>query len=153
MRGRPRETGGERRRRLTFAGLTLVAISALPLAVASGQGDDCGAGCEQYVDPFSQPDGRPAPNDSRRPTVRITGMPNSGCTTRSFRLSVDVRDQSTLRSARFLLNRDQILTTRKKRFRVGVPARNLRSGTYRVTVVAVDAGGRRGRASSRFRRC
>lgn len=54
-------------------------------------------------------------------------------------MRVRVRDRSGLRNTRFLLNCDEILATRNKTFRVGVPARNLRPGHYSVKVVAVDA--------------
>ena len=132
---------------LLIAGLVLSIALSSGLPGASGQS----AGDDQYADPFDD-ENAGSPDDRRRPRVQVTLVPRGSCTTRSFRAQVTVRDSSSV-STTFRLNRDRIVMTKSKEFDIGVPARNLRSGRYRLSVFAIDATGRQATTRRTFRRC
>jgi hypothetical protein len=88
----------------------------------------------------------------RRPTARMAGVPNK-CVRGSFNTRVRIRAAGELRSVRVTLNGRRIMSTRKKSFSVRIPGRTLRSGRYRLRVVATDSLGRKVRISRTFRRC
>jgi hypothetical protein len=88
----------------------------------------------------------------RRPTARVSGVPGS-CVRGGFNTRIRIRAAGELRSVRVTLNGRRIMTTRKKSFSVRIPGRTLRSGRYRLRVVATDSLGRTVRISRSFRRC
>jgi hypothetical protein len=90
--------------------------------------------------------------DRSPPRIAIRGLPR-GCASRGFRLRIRIGDRSRLRGAQVRLDGRLVRTTKRKRLRLRVPARTLRAGRHRVTVVARDSPGNRARKSVRFRRC
>lgn len=94
---------------------------------------------------------RPAAR-SRRPTGRVAGVP-AHCVRGNFNARVRIRAAGDLRRVRVRLNGRQVMSTTRKSFSVRIPARSMRSGRYRLTVVATDGLGRTARVSRAFRRC
>jgi hypothetical protein len=95
---------------------------------------------------------QPAAQRRRRPRARVSGVP-SRCTRSNFRTRVRVRAAAGVRSVRVSLDGRRLLSTRRSNFNLRVPARRLRAGRHRLTVVVRDRNGRRARISRVFRRC
>ena len=89
----------------------------------------------------------PPAADSRPPAVAAS----RACVARSFRARVRVDEP--VRSVVVSLNGRRIRTTTSASFTVRVPARRLRRGINRLTVVATDVAGNRTRRTFRFRAC
>jgi len=90
--------------------------------------------------------------DTRAPRIRVAGVPRH-CVTRSFRARVRIGDSSRLRIARVRLDRRRLASSRRKRFRVRIPAASLQPGRHVIRVVATDTAGNRATRKVRFRRC
>ena len=95
----------------------------------------------------------PGVRDRTRPHISVGGVPRRGCTREPFRARVRIREQSRLRFADLRLDNRRLRRTRRKGFRVLIPARRLRPGVHRLRVRAVDAAGNRTSRTIRFRRC
>jgi hypothetical protein len=108
-----------------------------------------GASCQAEGAQTTPP---PAAQRARRPRARVAGVPRR-CTRSNFRTRVRVRAAAGVRSVRVTLDGRRLVTTRRSTFGVRVPARRLRSGLHRLTVVVRDRNGRRARISRTFRRC
>ncbi len=87
-----------------------------------------------------------------RPRVTAAGFPRR-CTSRSFRARVRVVSADSRHKATVLLDGRRIAKTRRTSSKLRVPARRLRRGRHRVSVIVRDAAGNRTRRSFRFRRC
>jgi Tol biopolymer transport system component len=87
-----------------------------------------------------------------RPRVAAAGFPRQ-CTSRSFRARVRVVSADSRHKATVLLDGKRIAKTRRTSVKLRVPARRLRRGRHRVSVIVRDAAGNRTRRSFRFRRC
>jgi hypothetical protein len=94
----------------------------------------------------------PPAGQTRRPTARVAGVPSS-CVRGSFSARIRIRATGELRSVRVTLNGRRIMSTKQKSFTVRIPGRTLRSGRYRLRVVATDSLGRTVRITRAFRRC
>ena len=86
------------------------------------------------------------------PRVRVSGVPRR-CTSRSFRARIEVTSRISLRRVDVFLDGRRVARTTKARFGLRVHARRLAVGRHRLSVVAADRAGGRGRASARFSRC
>jgi hypothetical protein len=108
-------------------------------------------GCQAEA---AQPPARepPAARRPRRPRARVAGVPTR-CTRANFGTRVRVTAAAGVRSVRVMLDGRRIASTRRATFRLRVPARALRSGRHRLTVVVEDRNGRRARITRGFRRC
>ena len=95
----------------------------------------------------------PGVRDRIRPHISVGGVPRRGCTREPFRARVRIREQSRLRFADLRLDNRRLRRTRRKGFRVLIPARGLRPGVHRLRLRAVDAAGNRAARTIRFRRC
>jgi hypothetical protein len=71
----------------------------------------------------------------------------------SFNARVRIRASGELRSVRVTLNGRRVMSTKRKSFGVRIPGRTMRSGRYRLRVVATDSLGRKVRITRTFRRC
>jgi len=108
-------------------------------------------GCQaESAQPTPEP---PAAKRPARPRARVAGVPTRRCTRASFSTRVRVNAAAGVRSVRVTLNGRRLMTTRRSTFNLRVPARSLRSGRHRLTVVVEDRRGRRARVSRTFRRC
>jgi streptogramin lyase len=94
----------------------------------------------------------PPAAQTRRPTARVAGVPST-CVRGSFNARIRIRAAGELRRVRVTLNGRRVMSTRRKSFSVRIPARTLRSGRYRLRVVATDSLGRTVRITRTFRRC
>jgi hypothetical protein len=95
----------------------------------------------------------PCARDRKAPRVRFRGPPRRRCTRRDFRLRVRIGERTPLRRAAAYLDGRLLLATQRKVFHKRIAARPLRPGRHRLTVIARDAAGNRGRKTLRFRRC
>ena len=87
-------------------------------------------------------------------TARMAGFPPARrCVARDFRTVVRARGDRPPRRMRVLLDGRTIGVTERASMPVRVPARRLRAGRHRLTVVVTDAEGRTTRVSRVFRRC
>ena len=91
--------------------------------------------------------------DRRAPNVEVGGVRASGCLRAAFTARVAIRDRSRLRRVVVTLDGRVIMRTRKKSFRVSVPASSMRAGRHTLRVHAIDARGNRRAVSRVFRRC
>lgn len=89
----------------------------------------------------------PQARDSRAPAVRAS----RACSSRTLRARVRVDEP--VRSVVVSLNGRRVLRTARASFTVRVPARRLRRGRNRLTVVATDRAGNRSVRTLRFRAC
>jgi hypothetical protein len=80
-------------------------------------------------------------------------VPSRSCTGRDFRVQVRIRDRSSLRYARLLLDGGRRVSTTRKTFNVPIPASRLRSGRHLIAVTSSDLAGNRAARSVSFRRC
>jgi len=96
----------------------------------------------------------PPAGDQAAPRITIAGVRGlrRSCTRRSFRVRIRVRE-SRLRRVDVLLDGRRIRRTSRKRFSVRVPARAIRAGRHRLTIVATDRAGNRRVVRRVFRRC
>ena len=92
------------------------------------------------------------PIDRRAPRIHAAGIPR-GCAAEPFVARFRVLDASPLRSARVRLDERTILTPRRKRFGVRIPADRLDAERHTISVTATDAAGNWSKRSFRFRRC
>ena len=90
--------------------------------------------------------------DARAPRIRAAGIPRR-CTRRGFRATFRIVDASRVRSARIRLNSRRVASARRRRLKIWIPARRLRGGRHKITVIATDAAGNRRVRRFRFRRC
>ena len=95
---------------------------------------------------------KPPAAQRRRPSARVAGIPDH-CVRGSFNARVRVRASGELRRVRVTLNGRRVMTTTRKSFSVRIPGRTMRSGRYRLKVVATDSLGRSTSVTRRFRRC
>jgi hypothetical protein len=109
-------------------------------------------GCQAEAVQPTPPTEQPAARRARRPRAGVSGVPRR-CTRSNFSTRVRVRAASGVRSVRVTLDGRRLVSTRRSSFNVRVPARRLRAGRHRLTVVVRDANGRRARISRTFRRC
>ena len=86
------------------------------------------------------------------PRVTAGSLPKR-CTSRSFRVRVRIASADSRHRATVLLDGRRIAKTQRTSFKLRVPARRLRRGRHRVTVLVRDVAGNRTRRSFRFRRC
>ncbi len=93
------------------------------------------------------------PAAKRRPRARVTGVPTRRCTRANFSTRVRVTAAAGVRSVQVMLDGRRIASTRRGTFNLRVPARTLRSGRHRLTVVVRDRNGRQARVSRVFQRC
>ena len=92
--------------------------------------------------------------DNKAPRIRVAGVPRRGCARTGFRARVRIAERwSGLRRASLALGRRRIVVTGRKRFSRRIPAKRLRAGRHRLTVVAVDRAGNRSVKRIGFRRC
>lgn len=91
--------------------------------------------------------------DRRAPNVAVGGVQASGCLRSAFTARVAIRDRSRLRNVVVTLDGRTIMRTRRKNFRVSVPASSMRAGRHTLRVLAIDAHGNRRAVSRAFRRC
>ena len=91
--------------------------------------------------------------DRRAPAVEVGGVRASGCLRAAFTARVAIRDRSRLRRVVVTLDGRVIMRTRKKSFRVSVPASSMRAGRHTLRVHAIDTHGNRRAVSRSFRRC
>jgi uncharacterized repeat protein (TIGR01451 family) len=91
--------------------------------------------------------------DRRAPAVAVGGVRASGCLRSAFTARVAIRDRSRMRRVVVSLDGRAILRTRKKSFRVSVPASSMRAGRHTLRVLAIDSRGNRRVVSRSFRRC
>ncbi|MGH3951665.1 MAG: DUF11 domain-containing protein [Pseudonocardiaceae bacterium] len=91
--------------------------------------------------------------DSRAPRIAVAGVRRSSCVRGAFRARFRVRDASRLRRVVVKLNGRTIKRTKRKRFKVRINAKVMRSGRHRVRVIAVDRAGNRRVMRRSFRRC
>jgi hypothetical protein len=75
------------------------------------------------------------------------------CAARRLRFRVRVGSAEPLRAAQVVVDGKLVRSSRRGRFRLRLPARRLRPGRHRISVLAIDSAGRRASESSRFRRC
>jgi hypothetical protein len=101
----------------------------------------------------AQPPTTERPTAQRRPRARVTGVPSRRCTRANFSTRVRVTAAAGVRSVRVMLDGRRIASTRRAAFNLRVPARALRSGRHRLTVVVRDRNGRQARVSRVFQRC
>jgi hypothetical protein len=90
--------------------------------------------------------------DLAPPSIRVRGVPRR-CTSRSFRGRARVRDESSLRRVRVLVDRRRVRSRGRARVSFRVPARRLGGGSHRISARARDAARNRATARVRFRRC
>jgi hypothetical protein len=95
----------------------------------------------------------PCIRDLRAPRVRIRGGPLKRCAVHDFTARVRIGERSPLRRAALYVDGRFKLDTRRKTFRRRVQVNRLRSGRHRLTVIARDSSGNRGRTTLHFRRC
>lgn len=112
----------------------------------------CAEGSACQAEAGAQTPNPPAVQRARRPRARVSGMPTR-CIRSNFRTRVRIRAAAGVRRVRVTLNGRRLVTTRRSNFAVRVPARRLRAGRHRLTVVVRDRNGRRARVSRTFRRC
>jgi hypothetical protein len=93
----------------------------------------------------------PAQPAATPPLVRAARV-RRACSSRSFRVRASASAGSRVQRVTVYLNGRRITSTRRSSFRLRLPAR-LRRGRHRLTVIAVDAAGRRTRRVLRFRVC
>jgi len=86
------------------------------------------------------------------PSVGVRGVPRA-CTASGFTARISIVDTSRITSVRVFLDRRRLRSTRRKRFRVVVPAGRLSSGSHRVRVVVRNSSGARRVVTRRFTRC
>jgi hypothetical protein len=108
-----------------------------------------GCQAETAQPPTTEP---PAARRPARPRARVAGVPRR-CTRANFSTRVRVTAAAGVRSVRVILDGRRILSTRRATFRLRVPARALRSGRHRLTVVVRDRNGRQARITRGFQRC
>ena len=87
------------------------------------------------------------------PRVRVRRVPTRRCTRRDFTARVRIGERGGLRRAVLYVDGKRVRVTRRRAFRRRIRASRMRPGRHRVTVVARDAAGNRGRRTKRFRRC
>ena len=87
------------------------------------------------------------------PRVRLRRVPTRRCTRRDFTARVRIGERGGLRRAALYLNGRRARIISRRAFRLRIPASRMRPGRHRVTVIARDAAGNRGRGTKRFRRC
>ncbi|MDQ3573066.1 MAG: hypothetical protein M3383_09440 [Actinomycetota bacterium] len=75
------------------------------------------------------------------------------CASQGFRVRVKIASADSRHKAKVSLDGRRIAKTRKASFKLRVPAKRLRRGRHRVTVLVRDVAGNRTRRSFRFRRC
>jgi hypothetical protein len=97
--------------------------------------------------------GVPCARDRRAPRVRFRGPRRRRCTRSDFTLRVRVGERTPLRRAAAYLDGRLVHATRRKVFRSHIAALRLQAGRHRLTVIARDAAGNRGRRTLAFRRC
>jgi hypothetical protein len=112
-----------------------------------------------YPLPAKQAMPKQEPGAPRRPSractsrdelaITITGVPRS-VAKRSLRVHVRIAHSSPLRSVAVRLNGGQIRHGRAARLTITIGARALRKGRNRLTVIAVDATGKRASRSVGF---
>jgi hypothetical protein len=95
----------------------------------------------------------PCDRDLTPPRIRVSGMPRSRCLAHRFQVRVRVLDASPLERVQVRLAGRLLRETTEAGFAQRVPVRSLRPGRHRLSVVARDAAGNRGRRAVRFRRC
>jgi phospholipase C len=110
--------------------------------------------------PKQEPGTRPRPSGPNceggavgAPQVWIHGLPKVHCAAHGLRVRIHVVAHAKLTSVVIRLNGRRVARTRRSRFVLRVPAEQLRSGTNRLVVEAVDGSGRRGSRRARFRHC
>ena len=86
------------------------------------------------------------------PRVTVARVPRR-CTSRGFRVRVRIASADSRHEATVFLDGRRVAKTQRTSFKLRVPARQLRKGRHRVTVLARDVAGNRTRRSFRFRRC
>ena len=105
---------------------------------------------------------RPSAADRRRarlrrdvwaPRVRFRRVPTRRCTRRDFTARVRIGERGGLRRAALYLDGKRVRVTRRRAFGRRIRAARMRPGAHRLTVIARDAAGNRGRGTKRFRRC
>jgi hypothetical protein len=80
-------------------------------------------------------------------------VPLKRCASRSFLARVRIGERSPLRRAALYVDGRFALDTKRKAFRRRVRAGRLHAGRHRLTVIARDSSGNRGRTTLHFRRC
>jgi uncharacterized repeat protein (TIGR01451 family) len=95
----------------------------------------------------------PAKVDRTKPTVAVGGVRAAGCSRTAFTAQIRIRDASALRRAVVRVDGRTLRRTKEKRFRVSIPANDMRAGRHTISVLAVDARGNRRTVTRSFRRC
>lgn len=108
-----------------------------------------GAIANAYLPGLTPP---PGVRDRRAPHIGVLRKPRR-CRRTSFRIGVNVVEQSKLRAADVRLGSRRLARTKRKRFSVRVPAARLRPGVHRLRFRATDAAGNTARRTVAFRRC
>lgn len=92
------------------------------------------------------------PRDRTDPRITIRGV-RERCVERAFRAGIVVEDRSRLSRVEVMVGGRRLVSTRRRRFTVPVPVRDLRRGGHLLVVRAVDEAGNRGTRRARFVRC
>ena len=87
------------------------------------------------------------------PRVRLRRVPTRRCTRRDFTVRARIGERGGLRRAVLYLDGKGVRVTSRRALRLRIRASRMRPGRHRVTVIARDTAGNRGRGTKRFRRC
>jgi hypothetical protein len=97
--------------------------------------------------------GTPCRRDLKPPRVRLRGVPLGRCASGNFTVRVRIGERSPVRRVALYVDGRLVHATTHRVFRRRIRARRLRAGRHRLTVIARDSSGNRGRRTLRFRRC
>jgi len=92
------------------------------------------------------------PTGCNPPIVQFKAVPKA-CTVLDFELRVRVRSPVRMRVVRIVVRNRTLIETRRKRFRVRIPARRFPPGSYGIRGIAIDRFDIRGEKIRDFERC